>query len=98
MITINQPKIIATNQNIGEPEIHITGISTDGTRQMLVSFPVTDQDGVRIDTIVKTYDGQDYNDVYSIFNSDKTLISRVFTDENITADTTKLPDNLVNVN
>lgn len=98
MLTINQPKILATTQVIGEPEIHITGDSTQNTRQMIVSYPVFSETGERIDTIVQKYEDGEFNEVYAnFFNSDKALVQKVMADQEIVVDTTEMPENLVNV-
>jgi len=98
MLTINQPKIIAQSQVIGEPEIHITGESTNNTRNMIVSYPVFSETGERVDTIVQKYEDGEFNEVYAnFFNSDKALVEKVMADQDIKVDTTEMPENLVNV-
>jgi len=98
MIKLNQPKVVAQSQVIGEPEIHITGDSTNNTRQMIVSYPVFSETGERVDTIVQKYEDGAFNDVFAnFFNSDKDLVEKVMEDQGITVDTTEMPENLVNV-
>lgn len=98
MLTINQPKTIAQSQVIGEPEIHITGESTQNTRNMIVSYPVFSETGERIDTIVQKYEDGEFNEVYAnFFNSDKALVQKVMADQEIVVDTSTMPENLVNI-
>ena len=96
MITILEQKIIANFQIVHEPEIHITGQSSDHNRTMVVSFPVYNESGVRIDTIVKSYQGVEFNEAYSCFNSDKSLVEKVFSDLGLIADQSEMPTNLEN--
>lgn len=95
-ITYNQPKVIADKQIFKEPEIHITGDSMNGSRQMTVVYPVENENGDRIDTISKTYTGQEFNEAYEAYHSDKGLSEKVLADLEVEADTSDLADDFIN--
>lgn len=72
-----QTQTVTKTQIIGEPEFHITGDSTKGTRTLRITFPVKDSDGNPLPFITKTYTGQSFNNIYSKFASDRQLIEAV---------------------
>lgn len=97
MITLNQQKIVALKQVLGEPTITVSGDSSKGERKMSIAFPVVNEKGERLNPIVKTYTGVDFNNIDGQWTSDKELVGLVFASLDIDptlADT--MPDDLHN--
>lgn len=85
-----------SKQYIQEPEIIISGNSISGTRSMVINIPVVDETGRRLNVLSREYIGGKFNEVYSIYISDKALITKVLNDLNIEADISGLSDDLTN--
>lgn len=88
MITIT--KKITRVETIWIPEVHITG--TEWNRIAVVCLPITDQDNNRLDPIIATFSGEDFNTFYSEYVNDKYLVDIVLEKNNIEADTSNIND------
>lgn len=97
MIVINEETTIVKKQILQEPQVHITGNSSNNSRTMTVSILVLDESGNEIDKIVKQYTGQDFNDAYAIYATDKALIDYVLAESEYSgSNTDTIPENLEN--
>lgn len=88
MITIT--KTITQEENIGIPELHITG--TEGNRVASVWLPVTKNDGTPLEPIITSFSGEDFNTFYAGYVDDKYLVDVVLEQNNIEADTSLISD------
>lgn len=95
MIKIEEQKIVALEQMIGDPHIYITGESSLNTRQLHIVFNVYNEKGEIIDTKERTYKLAAFNRVYAKYTSDKFLAYLVLKDID-KAEIDKLPDNAEN--
>jgi len=89
-------KIKPSKQFLQEPQILIDGNSEEGTRRIVITIPVVDESHQRIRTIVKEYSGKEFNEVYSLFVSDKALLEKVLLDMDVEVDISNLSDDLIN--
>lgn len=96
MFKINE-RVVSENQIISEPQVFIQGNSSDGSRRIVVNFDVTDEEGHPLKVISHTYSGMDFNEVYAIYTSDKSLLERVAQDEPLLSEILEtMPDDLMN--
>lgn len=89
-------KIKPSKQFLQEPEVLIDGESELGTRRLLVRIPVLNESKERIKIITKEYTGEEFNEVYALFISDKALLERVLLDMELDVDISNLSDDLIN--
>lgn len=89
-------KIVVGKQFLQDPQILIDGSSFDKTRRMTISIPVVNEEGQRVKVLTKEYSGAEFNEVYGLYTSDKSLLEKVLTDIEVEADISNLSDDLTN--
>lgn len=95
---IKTTQIINRQVLLGEPIVNVYGSSEDNTRTMQVTIEVFDLDKNRVDTINKTYTGDDYAPAYANYDTDKDLMAYVLTGTQYShADLSTMADILENV-
>lgn len=87
MITITRN--ITREEEIGVPELHITG--SEWNRVAQVWLPVF-SNWQPLDPIIATFSGEDFNTFYTEFVNDKYLVDTVLEQNNIEADTSNIND------
>lgn len=89
MITINEPKIIANEQNIKFENILIQkDKNREGSYDLIaiIKFGVWNENNERIDEKIIVYSGEDYNTFWSNFNTGKFLYDELKVKENLNVD------------
>ena len=96
-MVITEPAI-STYPKFSASEIHITGDSAKGRRNMRVSVPLCRVDtDMRIDQWYHTWDGDDYNTIQAAYVNDKAVFTQLCVAVGCpTIDLSTIPDNLSN--
>jgi hypothetical protein len=73
--------------------LFVNGDATKGERFATITIPMNDADGNFIEMKTSRISGEDFNDFWSNFSSDKNVIETLFPE----ADSSSIPDNIINV-
>lgn len=95
MFEINR-NIKIEKQYLGIPTYLIDGDPKSGNRRIAVTIPVLDESGTRISAVYKEYSGDDFADVWSSFDTDESIMSRVLSDMDIDADISSIDGDITN--
>lgn len=83
-------KTITQKQNIGIPELQISG--SEGNRTATVWLPVTGENGELLDPLMAFFGKEDFNTFYSEYTNDKYLVDVVLEKHGIELDTSNIQD------
>jgi hypothetical protein len=81
---------------LGVPQIRVGGGNGDEQRYLEVVIPILREDGVMADSLHKVYFGDEFNEAYAAFTTDKALIERVLSDLGMELDLSSVEDDILN--